>query len=328
MNEAFHERASVEVLVPHWNQADLLERALRALSAQTYKTAVCVIDNGSTDHTSSVLGAFPHVRCIELGRNFGFGAAVNRGIASSDARLIVLLNNDAVADARFIEELVETQARSGAEMVAGCLREPAGRVESMGVEIDTSLVTYDYMNGSPYADLPSDLPPPLGPCGGAAAYLRDAIQSVGCFDEAIFAYLEDVDLAIRMRLAGMSCAVAPSAFVFHEHSATLGQRSTAKNELVGWSGRYLYWKYGEMLDARGRARRLTLDGVTICGKVAFDRDLGMLRGWIRAGRDVRRATPLTLSQAEIARVPRSSMTLTDAFRARLARRRVARQPAR
>ena len=37
----------------------------------------------------------------------------------------------------------------------------------------------------------------FGACAGAALYRRDAVLAVGGFDERYFAYLEDVDLALR-----------------------------------------------------------------------------------------------------------------------------------
>jgi hypothetical protein len=49
----------------------------------------------------------------------------------------------------------------------------------------------------------------FGACAGAAVYRRDALRAVGGFDERYFAYLEDVDLALRLRLAGWGCRYEP-----------------------------------------------------------------------------------------------------------------------
>jgi GT2 family glycosyltransferase len=313
-------RASIEVLIPHWNQADRLARALDSLAAQTLRADVCVVDNGSSDETPAVLAARPWVRVVRLDENLGFGAAVNRGARSSSAELIVLMNNDAVADPRFIAEIAAVHQATRAESIAACLRDPTGRVESMGVELDTSLVTYDHLHGLEYELVVRGSPrPPLAPCAGAAAYRREAMLRAGAFDEAIFAYLEDVDLGLRMRSLGMRCAIAPRAYVWHEHSATLGPRSSAKNELLGWSSRYLIWKYGACLTPRERARRRVVEGVVAVGKAATDRNVATLRGWWRAARELRgrAATPVPGSWDA---VPLLSISLSESLRRRLARR--------
>ena len=49
----------------------------------------------------------------------------------------------------------------------------------------------------------------FGACAGAALYRRSALESLGGFDERYFAYLEDVDLALRLRLAGWRCRYEP-----------------------------------------------------------------------------------------------------------------------
>ena len=49
----------------------------------------------------------------------------------------------------------------------------------------------------------------FGACAGAALYRRDAVLDVGGFDERFFTYLEDVDLALRLRLAGWGCRYEP-----------------------------------------------------------------------------------------------------------------------
>jgi GT2 family glycosyltransferase len=59
-------------------------------------------------------------------------------------------------------------------------------------------------------------------CGGAVAYRRSAWEEAGGFDEQLFMYLEDVDLAWRLRLLGWEALFAPDARVYHHLSATGG----------------------------------------------------------------------------------------------------------
>ena len=73
------------------------------------------------------------------------------------------------------------------------------------------------------------------PTGGAVAYRRTAWEEVGGFDEQLFMYLEDVDLAWRLRLLGWEARFAPRARVYHHLSAsgggTLASFYTGRNTL-------------------------------------------------------------------------------------------------
>ena len=318
---SFGEAVETVVMIPHWNRAERLRRALEALERQTLPAPVWVIDNGSTDETHQMLARrFEAVRCLRLGSNRGFGAALNEGARQTRARLLIFLNNDAVADPRFVEEVVAAQAASGAEMVAGCLRAPDGSVESAGVEVDRSLIAYDIGHGQRHEDLlagPELLP--LAPSGGAAAFLHDAFVSVGGFDEGFFAYLEDVELGIRMRMSGMRCVAAPSAFAWHEHSTTLGSGSAAKNRLMGRSRGYLLWKYRAALDHRARSRGLVIDGLVYSGQRIFHGNAGALRGRLEGRRELAARRPPE-ADPRFASVPTVERPIPEALAVRLRRR--------
>ncbi|HET7377632.1 MAG TPA: glycosyltransferase, partial [Anaerolineae bacterium] len=73
----------------------------------------------------------------------------------------------------------------------------------------------------------------FGPSAAAALYRRSMLDQIGLFDETLFAYYEDVDLAWRAQWAGWRCLYVPTARVEHVHSATSGQGSPFKNFLLG-----------------------------------------------------------------------------------------------
>lgn len=251
---------------------------LDGLREQTVPTAVCVVDNGSSDGSAELVAeAYPEVRLLRLGSNRGFGAALNAGARTSEAEILGFLNNDAVPDRRFVEELVRCATSSGAEAIAGCLVLADGAIDTAGVQVDESLVAYDHLHGEPYPP-GGDFESPLGPCGGAAAFRRSPFLELGGFDEGFFAYLEDVDLAIRLALAGMRCEIAPDAFAWHRHAGTLGAGSAEKNRLLGRGRARLLWKYGSGLSRRSRLRGLAVDALTYTGQLALDRNAGAIRG--------------------------------------------------
>jgi GT2 family glycosyltransferase len=77
--------------------------------------------------------------------------------------------------------------------------------------------------------------PVFGACGAAACYRRDMLDRIGPFDERLYMYCEDVDLALRAQLAGYGCIYVPKAVVRHRLSAsgggTLASYQCARNML-------------------------------------------------------------------------------------------------
>ena len=309
---------SAEVLIPHHNRADSLRRTLEALARQTRRVPVRVIDNASSDGTREMLAEeFPDVACTALDSNVGFGAALNRGARVSDAAVLVLVNNDAVPEERFCEELLTAQAESGAEMVAVCLGRADGRIESLGVEVDRSLIAFDIGFGEELEGAAERHPEaPLGPSGGAAGFVREAFWAAGGFDEGFFAYLEDVDLGIRMRMRGTRCVLAAGAIAWHAHSATLGPRTEEKNRLLGSGRARLLRKHGANLGLRARARGIMVDAVVYAGKAIIDGNLGAVRGHV----ETLRLTPRGPADPRFDRVPLVDRGFADSLRLRLGRR--------
>ncbi len=306
----------IEVLIPTLAGRERLREVLGALRSQTLPPAVRVIDNGGDDPTGDVLDAFDEVRVIRPGRNLGFGAALNRGVAESSADLVVFLNDDAVPDREFLERIAATRSATGAAMIAGCLVRPDGSIDSAGVDVDRSLIAYDLYHGEPYGSAAHRGRDPLAPSGGAAGFDRRSFLDVGGFDERFFAYLEDVDLGLRMTAAGFRCASAYDAHARHDHSATLGSGSLQKNRLMGRSRGYLLHKYRDQLGLPSRARGLAIDAVTYAGQMAIDRNAGAIRGRLEA----RRLAPAG-GAADLGAVPRIRVGIGRSLRIRLSRRR-------
>ena len=59
-------------------------------------------------------------------------------------------------------------------------------------------------------------------CAGAALYRRSAVLAAGGFDERLGTYLEDVELGLRLRLAGWECRWEPRAVAGHAGGASTG----------------------------------------------------------------------------------------------------------
>jgi GT2 family glycosyltransferase len=273
------------VYIPNFNGERWLPRALQSLRAQTERLDVVVVDNGSTDASAATVRAdFPEVTVLELGENLGFGAALNRAVATHPADAIVLLNSDVECEPGFCAALMGG-LHEGMDMVAGVLlqeREP-DLIDSAGVVADRTLMGFDYLQGEPIAAA-ADAPDPLGPTGGAALYRRDAWDAVGGFDEQIFLYYEDLDLALRIAARGGRGGLAPEARALHAYSASLGAASGAKYARTGWSRGYMLRRYGVMRDPRLGLRALACEGTICAGQLLRDHTWEGFRGRVRGYR--------------------------------------------
>jgi N-acetylglucosaminyl-diphospho-decaprenol L-rhamnosyltransferase len=276
------------VYIPNLNGSERLACTLESLEAQTVVPRVVVVDNGSSDDSVVMMAErFPAVTVIALGENVGFGRALNAAIEQEPGDPIVLLNNDVVCEPGFIEALLEPAA-AGAEMVAAVLLRPdgSGRIDSAGVIADRALMGFDYLNGEA-VESALDAPDPLGPTGGAALIRAAAFADAGGFDERIFLYYEDLDLALRLRALGYGCRLAPRARAIHDYSQTLGARSGAKYQRTGWSRGYMLRRYRVMRQPALAARTLLCEGAICIGQLIRERTLSGLRGRIAGWREAR-----------------------------------------
>jgi N-acetylglucosaminyl-diphospho-decaprenol L-rhamnosyltransferase len=288
----------VDVVVPAHNGWELTKTCLEHLRAQTLPHHVIVADNGSTDGTPErVRQAFPGVQVIEFGANLGFPMACNRGVAAGTADVVVLLNNDVECRPDFLERLTAPVAgdeRLGS--VASLLLVPGEeRIESFGLAADPTIAGYPRLRGAPVGQAQAANPTLIGPSGAAGAYRREAWEDVGGLDEGVFAYAEDVDLALRLRAAGWSTAAVADAVAIHLGSATALTRSAWQRYQGGFSRGYFLRRYG-VFRGRMAARAFLTEALVVIGDtIVFSHDLAALRGrlagWRAAGRKPRRARP-------------------------------------
>lgn len=306
---------AVTVVIPSLAGGEDLVRLVGSLTLATGSLEIVVADNGLPEATRALLSETSAV-VVSMGRNLGFGAAVNSAARASRADVLVVLNDDIEPVPGFLDALVAPLA-GGAQMAAGVLlqKRAPDLIETAGIVLDRTLVGADHLNNEPLVTLEQPPDAPFGPSGGAAAYRLASFREVGGFDESFFAYFEDVDLAIRLRAAGATCALACAARAVHEGSGTLGYRSLAKANLVGFSRGYLLRKYGVLRDPRAAPAALAVEAVAVlllaCQHRSLQPGLARVRGWRSC---TKRASP----------PPRSEITVNmiDAWRRRYVRSRV------
>jgi N-acetylglucosaminyl-diphospho-decaprenol L-rhamnosyltransferase len=280
--------SSVDVVIPTWQGRDMLMRCLDRLQEQDVAHQVIVVDNASDDGTADVVAErHPEARLVRMDRNEGFGRAVNAGVAAGSGDYIVLINNDVEVEAGFLRAVVAPMEDDPAVgMVASLMLFPTAppRVDCYGLAVDRTLLTYCRLRGlAPTADGP--LERLAGASGGAGAYRRAAFEQVGGFDEALFAYGDDIDLALRLRTAGWAAAETRAAQAVHLGGATAGVDSPWQRDMAGFARGYGLRRYGVLRTAAG-PRALVVETLVVAWGLVRHRTAvplrSRLRGW-RAG---------------------------------------------
>jgi GT2 family glycosyltransferase len=267
------------------NARELLASSLEHMRRQTIPHTIYLSDNASADGTAAMVRErFPEVVLIENETNLGFGRSCNNGAKAGTGDVIVLANDDMDVEPDFLERLVAPlEADPQVGMVAAMTLMPnsgGGLVDGFGIELDSTLAPYNRLRYMTPDDVPGVL---VGPSAGAAAYRRTAWEGVGGFDERIFVYGEDVDLALRMRLEGWRAAAAPDARGVHLGGATTGPGSDFHRTHAGFGRGLVLRRYG-VLRSRAAPRALLHEGLVVGWGLVRHRSLLPLRARIRGWR--------------------------------------------
>ena len=233
------------VIIPNFNGMKFLPDCIEALEKQSAKDfAVLVVDNGSSDGSVEWLKAreVPH---IALPENLGFDGGVNVGIRATDTEYVLLLNNDTIPEPDFVRELeaaIEKSPEIFAVSAMMIIASDHRQIDSAGDGY--SILGWAYQRGA-YEPVTEYGEPRtvFSACAGAAIYRREILDSIGLFDEMHFAYLEDIDICYRARIAGYRSEYCPTARVYHLGSATSGSKYNAfKVRLSSRNNIYLIYK--------------------------------------------------------------------------------------
>jgi len=313
-------RLELTVAIANHNGRALLEAMLPSLALQSLRPSrIVVVDDCSKDDSVEYLRAhWPQVRLVCLPARGGVTAALNACLQAADTELVGLFNNDMELAPECLSELVaeldrhpqigsvtpkmlDFSDRSVLDGAGDALNWRGGGTRRGHDERDVG--QYDRREEV------------FGPCGGAALYRRRALDAVGAFDEAYYAYYEDIDWAFRAQLLGIRCRYVPSAVLYHRGSATLGRGMSEFNGYHLW--RNPIWLIAKCYPASTLLRHAPALLRGQAGNLYTALRERKLRVWARAMRDAiaglssalrkRRAVQRTrtITAAELERVARA-----------------------
>ena len=223
-------RSKSTVIIPNYNGIKFLRSCLETLRKDSALVPVIVVDNASTDGSEKIWQEFPGVKQIRNEKNLGFAAAVNQGILAADTEYVILLNNDIEVKTGFISTLEacldgnDTTFSAQAQMRDLYHKEHLDGAGDYYCALGWAFAAgkgkkWDYRGNREKRIFSA--------CAGAAIYRRERLISLGLFDEAHFAYFEDVDLGYRARIHGYVNRYVPEAVVYHAGSGASGSRHNA-----------------------------------------------------------------------------------------------------
>lgn len=239
----------ITVVIPNYNGIKYLNDCLDSLYKQepdTPEYQVLVVDNGSADDSVKVAReAFPDTRFIQLEENTGFCHAVNVGILESKSEYVLLLNNDTKVKSGFIKALYDAIVSDenifsvSAQML---MWDKPELIDDAGDRY--SVLGWSYSRGKGKLAVNYEKACDVfSACGGAVIYRRVLLDKVGLFDEAHFAYLEDLDIGYRAKILGYRNCYTPEAKVLHYGSASTGSRYNEKKTVLAASNNmYVIYK--------------------------------------------------------------------------------------
>lgn len=232
----------VDVISVLWKSTPFLEALFEGLVRVEYphdRMTVHFVDNGPGDGSLDEVkrlqekhaGRLPPIVIHEPGKNTGFSGGNNLVLRESIEKgheYGYLLNHDAAFEEGTLREAVtmaETDEGIGSVQSLIVLQQSPDEVNSTGNAIH--FLGFGYCAG--YHEKRSEISPEkrlIAYASGAGVLLRtSALRVVGCFDETLFAYHEDLDLGWRMMLAGYRNVLAPKSVLRHRYEFS---RSIAK----------------------------------------------------------------------------------------------------
>lgn len=241
----------LSLIIVSRNVAGLLDRCLESVKQQGLWVRggleVLVVDNNSRDDTvAMVRRKHPRVRLVANGRNLGFGAAANQGLALARGRYLAVLNSDTELFPGALDILLDYARRNpqagvvGPQVLGtdGSIQPTRRELPDFGnilfarkSPLHRLLPRHPLSRKYLMVDSDPEQTQQVPALGGVCLLINRALwEQIGGFDEHFFMYLEDIDLCLRAWQAGWTVDYVPRAKVRHRWGASACQERRAMEQ--------------------------------------------------------------------------------------------------
>lgn len=299
-------RTTISAILVTWNSQDDLETSVTALRnsarAGGLTIEVVVVDNASSDGSADLADDIGADLVIRNPLNAGFATAASQGAARATGSWLLFVNPDLIVTESCLPALwsaaVSAEHRTATLVpVVRYQADPDGEgVYGLGVDLRGLPYERTSMLGDSLRD------EPFGGSGGASLIRASALRAIGGFEPLYFAYLEDVDVAWRLRRLGFNALSVPHAVALHRGSSSTIEGSPQKTFLVARNRRLLFARHGPFGWRRSASRNsydlghalvqtlLSRNRAPLLGRFHASRHRRYLR-FLRLADEVRRLSP-------------------------------------
>ncbi len=213
------------VVVTHDSAEHLPELIASLLAQLRADDEFVIVDNASRDQTRAIAErSGDRVRLVHSFENAGFAAGCHQGVRATAAPLLLFLNPDCRLAPGCLQALRQPATERpgwGAWQAAVLLDDR--RINTSGGVVHYTGIGWAGDCGHPISALSPMLEEVSFASGAAMVVRRDVWQQLGGLDPSYFLYGEDLDLGLRLWLAGHGVGIVPAARVVHDYAFDKGQ---------------------------------------------------------------------------------------------------------
>jgi len=234
----------LSIQIVTWNSAAPIGACLASLAAQDRQDfELLVVDNASADGCADVVEGWLarglRGKLVREAQNLGFCGGQNRALGLGTGEWVLFLNPDAELPPDFVRRALEKLAALPPQVGSAVPRIllPDGRIDSTGLTLDRYRRVRDRGQGQPSDGAYLEEEDILGGTGAIVFHRRAMLQDVAvdgaALDENLFAYYDDLDLALRAKLRGWRCRYLPSLVAVHHRAARNSLRGMPRRRTRG-----------------------------------------------------------------------------------------------